>query len=48
MIKNSPHTDLSKLPEIFRNDSLEICCSKKKKCCKKFKKTTHCKKCPKK
>jgi hypothetical protein len=35
-------------PEIFRGKELEACCSKKKKCCKKYKKTVHCKKCPKK
>lgn len=48
MIENSSHIDFSKLPEIFRLDNLDLNCSKKKRCCKKFKKTVHCKKCPKK
>jgi hypothetical protein len=37
------------VPEIFRDKEVntQSCCGKKK-CCKKYKKTSHCKKCPKK
>jgi hypothetical protein len=37
------------IPEVFRVEKSvgQECCGKKK-CCKKYKKTRHCKKCPKK
>ena len=34
------------VPEIFRENNFELSCSKKKKCCQKWKKKKHCKKCP--
>ncbi len=36
------------IPELFRQNTGDFECSKGKKCCKKWKKKSRCKKCPKK